>query len=235
MGLTIIIVALLGLLALAIVGAAAFVEVRPVVQAYRRRRRLRPPVPEDTLQIPVPRRARHAHDTGASGAVVSALLGLGLFAFGVWEWSRFGFGGEWLTTEGTALDARLEATGPDSASLRAVLEYRYVVGGQAFVARWADAEQTLLTGFVEPDELMALYRRGDPITVWYHPLLPNFPSLSRVSLWYVALFFALGAFLIVRALAALLARAGASRRRDSFPNRPGLRRDNPSLPIRSRG
>lgn len=205
MSLTIGIVGLLSLIALFVVGAAAFVEVRPVVTAHRARRR-RLPAPEDTLRVYPPARYARPRESRMAGATVSLLLGLALVAAGAWEWSHFGFQTAWPATEGAILDAWTEPAQPESAGPRAVVQYRYVVGEQAFVGQWAESQQTLLTGFIDGDALLALYRRGEPITVWYHPLLPNFPSLGQVSLWYVAVIFSLGGLLVARALASLLAR-----------------------------
>ena len=205
MSLAIVLVSLLSLAALAIVGGAAYVEMRPVIATYREtRRQKRLLYADETMRIYTPVRFARARQGDHTGAIASLLLSLLLLALGMWEWSRFDYGGEWRTVEGTITAARPEPDAAGNASPRARIEFRYTVGGQSFRSHWIDREDALLAFTESGADFASRFRPGAPLTVWYHPLLPTYPSIGRVTLWYVVLALGSGGFLLLSSLLTLV-------------------------------
>lgn len=205
MSLAIVLVSLLSLAALAIVGGAAFVELRPVITTYREtRRQRRARYADETMRIYTPVRFTRARQGDHTGAIASLLLSLLLLAAGLWEWGRFDYGGEWRTVEGTITAARPEPDASGNASARARIEFRYTIGAQGFTSHWIDSREALLTFTEASTDFETRFRPGAPITVWYHPLLPTYPSIGRVTLWYVVLALGSGGFLLVSSVLTLL-------------------------------
>lgn len=210
MSLAIVLVSLLSLVALAIVAGAAYVEMRPVIDTYRETRRQRQMrYTDETMRIYTPARFTRARQGDHTGAIASLLLSLLLLVLGLWEWDRFDYGAEWRVVEGAITAARPERDATGSASARSRIEFRYTVGDQSFSSYWIDSPEALLA-FTEADgDFETRFRPGAPITVWYHPLLPTYPSIGRVTLWYVVLALGSGGFLLVSSALTLLFARGA--------------------------
>lgn len=196
MSLAIVVVGFLSLTALGVVGAAAFVELRPVVRQYRaERRHKRRQYADETLRVYTTVRFARARQGDNTGAIASLLLGVLLLALGAWEWSRFDYGSAWHTVEGTVIAARAE-TSSESTRAQMLVEYRYDVGGQRFTAYWIDTPDALLV-LVGGGDFETRFQPGAALTVWVHPLMPTFPSLGRVTLWYVVIVVGSGGFLLL--------------------------------------
>jgi len=205
MSLAIVLVSLLSLSALAIVGGAAYVEMRPVITTYRQTRRQRHIVyADETMRVYTTVRFARARQGDHTGAIASLLLSLLLLALGAWEWNRFDYRGEWRTVEGTITAARPKPDPAGNASSRATIEFRYAVGDQSFTSHWIDSQEALLAMTEANTDFDSRFRTGEPITVWYHPLLPTYPSIGRVTLWYVVLALGSGGFLLVSSVLTLL-------------------------------
>lgn len=192
------IVGILGVMGLALVGGIAYLEVRPILDA--RRGRLEHALDETTRTYSGPRRS----EGDSSSHAARLLLGSVLVLIGYWEWSNCGFGGEWRIAEGTILDAHIESE-PDGSQQRGVIWFSYNVGGRDFTSTWVDGKGDVLTHIDDEAKFVAAYPTGQRIPVWYHPMLPHFPSLGRVTLWYVVLALAMGAFLVVTSGLSLVA------------------------------
>ncbi len=205
MAITIVIVALIGLVALAVIGVIVFLEVRPLLEEMLREAfRPSPGRTRAAREMPIPlhmraQLAKTRRRRDASGVIATLLMGMALLAVGFWEWSNFSFRGEWLSTEGSIVESQPEPPAPESGNSRALIRYTYRIGDDLFTGTWIDeARQTT------PGALAVRYLPGQPLTVWYHPLLPTFPSLGRVTLWYVALAFAAGVFLLLTSAVRLM-------------------------------
>jgi hypothetical protein len=197
MNLTPWIVGILGVMALALVGGIAYLEVRPLVDARRAQLEA---APEETTRIYTGGR-RQPSDSSTHAARLLISLILMLVAY--WEWGNFRYSGEWLRAQGVILDAYLE-TQPDGRA-RGVVWFSYQVGDRTFTSAWMDGEGGALEHIDEPAVFAESYPTGQTLTVWYHPMLPKYPSLARVTLWYVVLALACGSFLMVTSSLSLLA------------------------------
>lgn len=203
MSLAIAFVSLLSIAALLIVGSAAYVEMRPVIRNYRdERRRKRMMYADETMRVYTTVRFARARQGDNTGAIASLLLSLLLIALGVWEWGRFDYGGEWHSVEGTITAVRSE-TKTTTARPRTRVEYRYTVGEQTFTGYWVDTPEALLA-MTGGDDFDRRIQTSAPITVWYHPLMPTYPSLSRVTLWYVVVAIGSGSFLLISSILTLI-------------------------------
>lgn len=204
MNLAILFVSFLSVAALVIVGGAAFFEMRPVIASYREeRRRKRMMYADETMRVYTTVRFARARQGDHTGAIASLLFSLFLLTLGAWEWSRFDYGSEWHTVEGSITDARPETTSAGDAARRAVIEYRYTVGDRSFTGYWIDTPDALVD-LAGGDDFATRFQTGAPVTIWYHPLMPTFPSLSRVTLWYVVLALGSGGFLLVSSCLTLI-------------------------------
>ena len=206
MSLAIVLVSLLSLAALVIVGGAAYVEMRPVISSYRQtRRQQRMLYADETMRVYTTVRFARARRGDHTGAIASLLLSVLLLALGMWEWGRFDYGGEWPTVEGTITAASPQPGSAGKTSAKRVIEFRYAVGGQSsFSSHWIDSEEALLALTDAGPDFDSRFYPGAPITVWYHPLLPTFPSIGRVTLWYVVVALGSGGFLLVSSALTLL-------------------------------
>jgi hypothetical protein len=197
MSLAIAFVSLLSILALLVVGGAAYFEMRPVIRTYRdERRRKRMLYADETMRVYTTVRFSRARQGDNTGAIASLLLSVLLIALGAWEWSRFDFGGEWHSVEGSITAARPEVKAANADRPRTIIEYRYSVGAQSFTGYWIDTPDALLA-LAGGEDFERRFQVGAPVTVWYHPLMPTYPSLGRVTLWYVVVAIGSGCFLLL--------------------------------------
>jgi hypothetical protein len=194
------IVGSIGLLALLLVGAAAVVEVRPILRERKQKREEIAAWHLEATQLYIGARLAHTHarSSSSSGLIVGMILGMLLMMFGGWEWSKFDFKGEWPEVRGLVLDTRYEPSQSSDEPI-AVIQFAYSIYGVDYTDVWiANAESDFLTGG------NVHYQTGDLISVWYHPDFPSFPTLGRVTLWYVVLILAAGGYLLLRSSLALL-------------------------------
>jgi hypothetical protein len=197
MSLAIAFVSIFSLIALVVVGGAAYVEMRPMIQQYRQaQRHKRMLYADETMRVYTTVRFARARQGDHTGALASLFLSVLLLGFGTWEWSRFDYGGEWHTVQGQITSTVVK---PDASSNtpQAIIEFRYTVGSQSFSSHWIDTPEALLAMTGVSADFEHYFRPGAPITVWYHPLLPTFPSLGRVTLWYVVVALGSGGFLLL--------------------------------------
>lgn len=201
MGLFVGIIALAALVTFSVLGFFALREFRAIQNArpqtaYQTPRRPEPAVPikrrTDTA-LPI-RRLRRSQKGGFVGTLI--LSGV-LVVAGLWEWSNFGFRGEWTTVQGTILDAQFPPTTGDE--VRAQIQFRYTVNDKQFTSPWVEQA----SGTFNPSEFVAQHQPGQRLTIWYHPLLPSYPSLSRVTLWYPVAALVLGGLLMLAGLISL--------------------------------
>jgi hypothetical protein len=197
MNLTPWIVGILGLMALALVGGIAYLEVRPLVDARRRKIEA---APEETTRIYTGSRRQIADSSTHAARLLMSLM---LMLIAYWEWGNFHYGGEWLRVQGIILDAHMESE--TGGRTRGVVWFSYQVGDRVFTSAWMDGAGGALDSVDDPQVFMDTYQAGQPLTVWYHPMLPNFPSLARVTLWYIVLALACGSFIVVTSSLSLLA------------------------------
>lgn len=197
MSLAIAFVSIFGLVALVVVGGAAYVEMRPMIQQYREsRRHKRMLYADETMRVYTTVRFARARQGDRTGALASLFLSLLLLGFGTWEWSRFDYRGEWHTVQGQITSVVVKPDASNSTP-QSIVEFRYTVGSQSFSSHWIDTPEALMTMTGATADFERHFRAGEAITVWYHPLLPTFPSLGRVTLWYVVVALGSGCFLLL--------------------------------------
>lgn len=202
MTLAIVFVSFLSIAALLVVGAAAFVEMRPVIRTYRAERRHKRAVyADETMRVYTTVRFARARQGDHTGAIASLLLSLLLLAAGLWEWGRFDYGTQWDVVEGVVTSTKAEMT--RQATSRMLVEFRYTVGDQSFTGYWIDTPGALLA-MAGGDDFATRFQQGAPLSVWVHPLMPMYPSLNRVTLWYVVIVLGSGAFLLLSSVLTLI-------------------------------
>ena len=121
------------------------------------------------------------------------LLGLGLLPILV-LWSR----GDVEHAQGRILDSRFDPT-TMNGEMHEQIQFRYTVDDTQFTSPWIEQD----SGPFNPTEFILRHQPGQPLTVWYHPLLPSYPSLSRVTLWYPVAALLLGGLLMLAGLISL--------------------------------
>jgi hypothetical protein len=116
----------------------------------------------------------NATNLSITNGIVS-LVGIALFAFGVYLWRKFSVVSAWLTTDGKIIRSVLIPADPQSDAADEVdIEYEYTVQGTRHTS-----PEVFPTEVGFPEEMLKKYPVGARVTVYYNPKNPSDAVLER--------------------------------------------------------
>lgn len=144
--------------------------------------------------------------------LVPALLGLGLFLLGWFQFRRARASRSWPAVTGRIVDAKVESEtsqgdseNPDSTSFFPAIQYEYQVGAQAYRASRIAFDRKSYPKPQLASQALQAFPAGAEVLVYYDPAKPGDAVLQRTNSTGTVLM-AVGGLIVVLGIAAALKR-----------------------------